>query len=174
METRVGPTVSTQPDRTWTTLEDLYRREHAGLVRLAHLLVRDRAVAEELVHDAFVRTHARLATVDDPGAYLRTTVVNLCRGHGRRRAVAERHAATLATGPGSSTGRAEPPPLPPDLDEVWLALGRIPARRRDALVLRYYADLSTDEVARLLAVRPATARSLIRRGLTSLRKELAP
>jgi RNA polymerase sigma factor (sigma-70 family) len=151
----------------WDRLEEVYRREHGPMVKLAHLLVRDRAVAEEVVHDAFLRLHPRLATVDDPGAYLRTIVVNLCRSHGRRRATAERHDPGLGR-----PDRVEPPPLPPEMDEVWLALQRIPARRREALVLRYYADLSTDEVARLLATRPATARSLIHRGLASLEKEL--
>jgi RNA polymerase sigma factor (sigma-70 family) len=153
----------------WEGLEELYRREHGAMVRLAHLLVGEREVAEELVQDAFLRLRPRLGRVDDPGAYLRTIVVNLCRSHGRRRATARRHQAAVAR-----PDRVEPPPLPPELDEVWLALGRLPARRRDALVLRYYADLSTDEVARLLGTRPATARSLIHRGLASLQKELEP
>lgn len=156
-------------DGGWDRLEDVYRREHAPMVRLAHLLVRDREVAEELVQDAFLRLHARLDRVDDPGAYLRTTVVNLCHGHGRRLVTARRHAPVLA-GP----DRTEAPPLPPELDEVWLALGALPDRCRDALVLRYYADLPTEEVARLLGTRPSTARSLIRRGLASLKKELEP
>lgn len=157
------------PDDGWDRLEVVYRREHAPMVRLAHLLVRDRGVAEELVQDAFLRLHARLDQVDDAGAYLRTTVVNLCRGHGRRQETARRHDPALAGG-----DRVEPPPLPPELDEVWQALERLPTRRRDALVLRYYADLPTEEVARLLDARPSTARSLIRRGLASLKKELEP
>jgi RNA polymerase sigma factor (sigma-70 family) len=151
----------------WDRLEAVYRVEHGSMVRLAHLLVGDRAVAEELVQDAFLRLHARIDTVDDAGAYLRTIVVNLCRSDGRRRATATRHQAVLAR-----ADRVDPPPLPADLDEVWQALQRLPARRRDALVLRYYADLSTDEVARLLSTRPSTARSLIRRGLASLQQEL--
>ena len=166
-----APTVTGRgtADDGWDRLEVVYRREHAPMVRLAHLLVRDRGVAEELVQDAFLRLHARLDRVEDPGAYLRTTVVNLCRGHGRRQETARRHGPALA-----GRDRVEPPPLPPELDEVWQALGRLPERRRDALVLRYYADLPTDEVARLLDTRPSTARSLIRRGLASLRKELEP
>lgn len=153
----------------WDRLAALYRVEHAPMVKLAHLLVGDREVAEELVQDAFLRLRPRLAEVDEPGAYLRTIVVNLCRSAGRRRETAQRHQGSVA-----GSDRVGPPPLPPDLDEVWLALGRLPPRRRDALILRYYADLSTDEVARLLDTRPATARSLIHRGLASLKKELEP
>jgi RNA polymerase sigma factor (sigma-70 family) len=157
------------PDDRWARLEPVYRAEHAPMVRLAHLLVGDRAVAEELVHDAFLRLHDRGDGVDDPGAYLRTTVVNLCRGDGRRRATARRHAPALV-----DRRTSDAPSLPHDLDEVWQALEALPERRRDALVLRYYADLPTDEVARLLGARPATARSLIRRGLASLEEALKP
>ena len=60
-------------------LEDLYRREHRGLVRLAHLLLGDGARAEELVHDAFIRLLPHLGSSENPGGYLRTIVVNLCR-----------------------------------------------------------------------------------------------
>ncbi|WCO65757.1 sigma-70 family RNA polymerase sigma factor [Iamia majanohamensis] len=171
-----GPT-ATMPDREddptaaeeWDQIEDLYRAEHAPMVKLAHLLVGDWGLAEELVQDAFLRLRPRLNDIEEPGAYLRTIVVNLCRSAGRRRAVAERHRAA-----DSGPDPVDPPPLPPELDEVWLALRRLPPRRRDALILRYYADLSTDEVARLLDTRPSTARSLIRRGLASLKKELEP
>ncbi|WCO65370.1 sigma-70 family RNA polymerase sigma factor [Iamia majanohamensis] len=156
-------------DDRWTRIEALYRAEQATMVRLAHLLTRDRAVAEEVVQEAFVRVHARLDDVDDPGAYLRTTVVNLCRGRDRREVTAERYGRSLGPPPTTPAPR-----VPRELDEVWQALGRLPRRRRDALVLRYYADLPTAEVARLLGARPATARSLIRRGLASLERELAP
>lgn len=160
---------ASRPDDGWAQLEDLYRLHHAPMVRLAHLLTGDRAVAEELVQDAFLRLHAHLDTADEPAAYLRTTVVNLCRGDGRRRTTARRHAPAVARQRPLTTAA---PPLPHDVAEVWLALQSLPRRRRDALVLRYYADLPTAEVARLLGARPATARSLIRRGLASLEEAL--
>jgi len=56
---------------------------------------------------------------------------------------------------------------------VWQALQSLPERQREALALRFYADLPTDEIARLLGVRPATVRSLIHRGLAAL-KEVVP
>lgn len=121
------------------------------------------------MHDAFLRLHAHLDEADEPAAYLRTIVVNLCRGHGRRSLTARRHDSAWAARPTAAT---EGPPLPEDLAEVWLALQALPERRRQALILRYYADQPTAEVARLLDVRPSTARSLIRRGLTSLEERL--
>lgn len=147
-------------------LEALYRRHHAASVRLAHLLVGDRARAEELAQDAFVRLAPKLAEADNPGGYLRTILVNLCRDDRRRDAMARRH-------PAEPSPDAAPPSLPATTTAVWQALQQLPDRQRDAVALRYYADLPTDEIARLLDARPATVRSLIHRGLTTL-KEVVP
>jgi RNA polymerase sigma factor (sigma-70 family) len=64
--------------------------------------------------------------------------------------------------------------FPPELDEMWAALGRLTPRRRAALVLRYYADLPVDEVAATLGCRVATAKSLIQRALRQLRETVEP
>ena len=154
-------------DERWRRLAELYRHEQPGLVRLAVLLFGSQPVAEELVHDAFVNLHPRLHEVREPGAYLRTSVVNLTRGHLRRRATAAAHPV-------------EPPPavddlaIPHDRTEVWLALRALPHRQRCALVLRYYLDLADEDVAELLGARPATVRSLVHRGLGRLREVLRP
>jgi RNA polymerase sigma factor (sigma-70 family) len=147
-------------------LEALYRREHRDLVRLAHLVVGDGARAEELVHDAFLRLAPHVGRTENPGGYLRTTVVNLCRDDQRRAAVARRHVPERPLA-------VAPPPVPAESTAVWQALRDLPARQRTALALRYYADLPTDEIARLLDARPATVRSLLHRGLATL-KEAVP
>ena len=143
-------------------LAALYRAEQPGMVRLAHLLTGSIEVAQEVVHDVFVQLHGRLDRIDNPPAYLRTAVVNRCRSQLRRRSLEQVHREQ----------RAPAPTLPPELDETWAALRALPPRRRAALVLRYYADLPDDEIARLLGCRPATVRSLIHRGLESLREVL--
>lgn len=148
------------------TLEALYREHYASSVRVAHLLVGDRARAEELAQDAFVRVHGHLGRVDVPAAYLRTTLVNLCRDHRRREATTGRHRLP----PDEPT---PPPALPATSSAVWQALQALPDRQREAITLRYYADLDTAEIARLLEARPATVRSLIHRGLAAL-KEVVP
>ena len=163
------PTHPTGTDRTVSPddgVEALYALRYAPSVRLAHLLVGDRGRAEELVQDAFVRVLPRLGDLDDPAAYLRTVVVNLCRDAGRRttRARALRHDRPLSV-PG--------PDVPPTSTAVWLALQRLPERQRIALSLRFYDDLATDDIAELLGVRPATVRSLLHRGLATL-KEAVP
>jgi RNA polymerase sigma factor (sigma-70 family) len=132
------------------------------MVRLAHLITGSNLVAEDLVHEAFLKVRARGDRIDRPGAYLRTSVVNECRMWLRRRSVEERNAGTSH----------ERPVLPPELDETWAALERLTPRRRIALVLRFYEDLTVEGVAEVMGCRVGTAKSLIHRGLESLRKEL--
>lgn len=139
----------------------VYRAELARLVHLAHLITGSNMVAEDLVHDAFVAAYRRWDTIADPHGYMYRAVVNKSRSYLRRRRL------ELAHRPDES-GVV----LPPEVDETWAALVRIPARRRTALVLRYYADLSVDEIASFMGARPGTVRSLIHRGHESLRKVL--
>jgi len=61
------------------SFEALYADEAKAMSRLAYLMVGSPEQAQELVHDAFARLYERWDTVDNPGAYLRTTVVNGCR-----------------------------------------------------------------------------------------------
>ena len=143
------------------TLESLYREAFVPSLRLARLLTGDRWVAEELVQDAFVRMAPRVGIVDVPEAYLRTIVVNLCRDHARRSRVRRDHVPAALAAPES--------PIPGD-EAVWRVVQGLPDRMREAVVLRYWADLPFDEIARLVGVRPATARSLVRRGLERLKE----
>ena len=140
----------------------LYHERWVTLTRLAFVLTGDRAVAEDLVQDVFVRARGRWAQIDEPAAYLRTAVVNATRDWARRAAVAERHRPRSA------------PPAVDHPDEVWDALARLDHRRRAAIVLRFYDDLPDAEIAALLHCRPATVRTLVHRGLRDLRRELRP
>ncbi|NLD75641.1 MAG: sigma-70 family RNA polymerase sigma factor [Acidimicrobiales bacterium] len=162
----MGADATSSTSTDLAALERLYRSEYERTVRLARLLTNDHHVAEELAQEAFVRVAPRIEAADNPAAYLRTVTVNLCRDHGRRVSTARRH-------PDPPAAMDHAPPLPRDVEEVWMAVQALTPARRDALVLRYWADLPTAEVARLLDVRPATARSLIRRGLASLQEVLS-
>jgi RNA polymerase sigma-70 factor (sigma-E family) len=137
----------------------LYEREYAPMLRLAVLLVDSREQAEEAVHDAFARVYERWTKLDRPGAYLRTCVVNRCRDVQRRRRF-ERGRRADTTEPSSELGA----------DELLDALRQLPPKRRAALVLRYYEDLSEADIADALGVRPGTVKSLLSRGLDQLRE----
>jgi RNA polymerase sigma-70 factor (sigma-E family) len=140
-----------------------YRASNARMVRLAWLLVGSRAVAEDLVHDAFLAVFQRWETIDNPGGYLRQTVVNLCLSWQRRR-FRERDALAMVS---------EPPPTgDPAVDTMWDAIQRLPLHRRAVVILRYWADLPHDEIAELLSCPAGTVRSRLHRALVELREEV--
>ncbi len=64
--------------------EDLYATEYAAMMRLAYLLTGSSEIAEDLVHDSFLRVQKHMGSVRNPAAYLRTAVLNACRQHHRR------------------------------------------------------------------------------------------
>lgn len=147
---------------TSEAVDDLFRSRWRPSVRLATVLTGDRAVAEELVQDAFLEVTRHWDELDNPEGFLRTVLVNRCRNHQRRLGVGRRH---------------QPPPPrlvveDPSLDELWAVLAGLPARQRAALALRYYEDLPVAEIARLLDCPPGTVSSLLHRGLADLRKVL--
>ena len=72
------------PVRWGDDLIRVYRERYRDLVRLAYLLTRQAAIAEEIVQDAFVASHGKCDTVRDPYAYVRAAVVNRCYSPGRR------------------------------------------------------------------------------------------
>ena len=155
-------------------LGELYLRHADAAVRLAYLLTRDHALAEDLVQEAFVRLAGRLIHLRDPGAfeaYLRRTVVNLSNSYFRRkkveRAYLERERGEMGTRTAARSDRSLE-----DSEALWRALGRLSGRQRAAIVLRFYEDLPERQVAEILNCRPGTVKSLVSRGLQTLRNEI--
>lgn len=145
-----------------TEFEALYARERPGMLRLAYLMVGSAEAGEDLVHDAFIEVHRRFSSLDQPGAYLRRAVVNRCLTW-RGRAAMERQRLQLVA--------ARPPVAAVDEPvSLWDALNGLTAQQRVAVVLTYYGDLTSDQAAEVMGCRPATVRSLVKRGLEALRK----
>jgi RNA polymerase sigma-70 factor (sigma-E family) len=152
-------------------LGELYAAHAAAATRLAYLLTGDRGMAEDLVQEAFVRIAGRLGHLRDPSAfqaYLRRTVINLSRMHFRKqkteRTYLEREANLR-------------PPEGPQRDvavsqAMREALLRLPERQRAAIVLRFYEDLSDTATGEILRCPAGTVRSLVSRGMDTLRKEV--
>ena len=140
--------------------EDFYRAQYPPMLRLAYLLTGSRTAAEDLVQDSFVRVQPRFTSLDAPGAYLRRTVTNACYSWHRRR----RREQAYQAGPAEDAA--------PEHDELWDALAKLAPRRRAALVLRYYLDLSEAEIAAALGCRRGTVKSLTHRGLADLKDVL--
>jgi RNA polymerase sigma-70 factor (sigma-E family) len=151
------------------SLGDLYVRHAPEGIRLAFLLTGDRVLAEDIVQ-AFTRLVGRLRHLRDPGvfgAYLRRTIVNLATSHFRRRRVERAYLERSATALEAEINPNQ------ELDATMHeALLRLPERQRTAIVLRFYEDLSDVQTAEILRCSPGTVRSLVSRGLKTLRSEL--
>jgi len=151
-------------------IAELYAVHVDDAVRLAYLLTGDRELAEDLVQDAFVKVAGRLVHLRDPGAfapYLRKTIVNMSRSYFRRRKLERAHLeaqAPLAHHDNTSGAL--------DREAIWAALGKLTQRQRAAIVLRFYEDLSESQVADVLQCRPGTVKSLVSRGLETLRNDV--
>jgi RNA polymerase sigma-70 factor (sigma-E family) len=148
---------------------ELYAAHAPDAVRLAYLLTGDRALAEDLAQEAFVRMFGRFRDLRRPEAfraYLRRTVVNLSRSHFRRARVERAFLARTASEPVAAGPEPEP------RSELWEALGTLTPRQRAAIVLRYYEDLSEAQTADVLRCPVGTVKSLVSRGMERLRREL--
>jgi RNA polymerase sigma-70 factor (sigma-E family) len=150
----------------------IYSTHYRSLVRLAVLLVRDVATAEEVVQDSFIAMHGawrRLRDSEKALSYLRQSVVNRSRSVLRHRVVMDKNAP-------------KPPPDVPSAEHgaltelertaVVSALRKLPQRQREALVLRFYADLSEAQIASAMGISRGAVKSHTARGMSSLRTVL--
>jgi RNA polymerase sigma-70 factor (sigma-E family) len=151
---------------------ELYSMHYSALVRLAAMLVRDTPTAEEVVQDSFVAMHDgwdRLRDSEKALAYMRQAVVNRSRSVLRHRMVVEKNLL-------------KPPPDMPSAEHgalalversaVIAALRDLPERQREAIVLRYYADLSEAEIAAAMKISRGAVKSHTSRGMAALRAAL--
>jgi RNA polymerase sigma-70 factor (sigma-E family) len=152
----------------------LYHAEYLSLVRMSAVLVGDVGTAEEVVQDTFIAMHSawrRLRQTDKAVHYLRRSVVNRSRSVLRRRAVAERHAPT----PEPDMPSAEQGAMTQlERSAVISALLSLPPRQREALVLKFYLDLSESQVAAAMHISQGAVKSHTARAKTALRMILEP
>jgi RNA polymerase sigma-70 factor (sigma-E family) len=150
----------------------LFAAHYRTLVGLAAFLIRDPAAAEEVVQDSFVAMHcgwSRLRDSDKALPYLRRSVVNRSRSVLRHRMVVDKNAP-------------KPPPDMPSAEQgaitqlersaVVDALRALPLRQREALVLRFYADLSEGQIAAAMGISTGAVKSHTARGMSALRSSL--
>jgi RNA polymerase sigma-70 factor (sigma-E family) len=151
---------------------ELYSAHYRSLVRLSALLVRDVGTAEQVVQDAFIAMHGgwhRLRDNEKALAYLRQAVVNRSRSVLRHRLAVERNVP-------------KPPPDMPSAEHgaialfersaVIAALRALPARQREALVLRFYADMPEAQIAEAMQISRGAVKSHTARAMQALRAML--
>ena len=149
---------------TETDFDHFYQRELPGQVRRAALLVGSDKTANDIVHEAFVRIYRRWGELESPGSYLNQSVLNGCRDYGRRRK-RRREKRHLVAVPDALIGVGQP-------HHITDALLKLPFNHRAAIVLRFYFEMTTDEIAAELDCAPGSVGPWINRGLDTLRKAL--
>ena len=150
----------------------LYRAHALGLVKLAYLMTGDKLTAEDIVQDAFLGLHRRWSVLVDQDkalSYVRSCVLNGCRQLHRVRYRQDKYRLD----PPADTQSAEDTAMiGEDNRAVLAAIRRLPARQREAVVLRYYLDMTEAQAAQAMGVSPGTVKSATSRGLAALARLL--
>jgi RNA polymerase sigma-70 factor (sigma-E family) len=149
----------------------LYERHALGLTRLAFLMLGDRQTAEDVVQEAFCGLYRAWDRMSDHAhalGYVRSSVLNGSRSALRRSRRAPRAVAVEA-----AAASAEDTVLAGERQrETVAALRRLPPRQREAVVLRYFADLPEQETAVAMGVSRGTVKSTTSRALAALARML--
>jgi RNA polymerase sigma-70 factor (sigma-E family) len=153
----------------------LYQAHALGLIRLAVIMLGDRQSAEDVVQEAFLGLYRRWRTLSDTDkavSYVRSSVLNGARSALRRRA---RHPLAAAADrldsveSGASAESAESMAmLSEEHRRVLNGIRRLPDRQREALVLRYYLDLSEEQMAASMGISRGTVKSTTSRAIVAL------
>lgn len=145
----------------------LYQAHALGLIRLAVVMLGDRAAAEDVVQDAFCGLYRRwhaLSDTDNALSYVRSSVINGCRSALRRRG----RLTDMAWNPPPGESAEAAALVSEEHRAVLAAIRRLPNRQREALVLRFYLDLDEGEIARSMRISQGTVKSTTSRGLAAL------
>jgi RNA polymerase sigma-70 factor (sigma-E family) len=158
--------VMARPGDADSAVAALFQTQRLPMVRLARLLVDDLETAEDVVQDAFGALHRKWGSITSHDAaigYLRACVVNGSRSVLRRRRTARGYTwpdANRSSGEGADSGVL----VAEEHREVLDALRRLPARQREVIVLRYWAELPEAEIAAALGISVGAVKSSASRG----------
>lgn len=156
--------------------ERLYSEHAKGLLAFLVYRTGDRVLSEDLMADTFERVLTARRPFDPRRAsektWLYTIALNLLRDHGRRAAAATRAREKVAAGQlGGDISRPAHEAIE-DRDSLQRALATLSAEEREAISLRYGADLTVPEIARLTKEKLTTVEGRVYRALRKLKGEL--
>lgn len=143
-------------------------------MRLAYRMTKDQALAEDVAAEALARAYSRWPAVlqmDQPEAWVMRVAVNIVIDDARRSTLLRRWMPTLGA------GREAAPSFDDDVavrHALVAALGTLPKRQREAIALRYLAELDEEDISRSLQISPSSVRTHVQRGLSALRERLGP
>src|SRR3954465_14716623 len=152
----------------------LYREARDDVFAYAATLLRDRAAAEDVPALAFERAYRRRSSRYDarrgsPRAWLFGIARNAALDELRRR---KRVAAAQLPAPVSEPDPGAAAELAVQKQAVPVALGKLGARERELIALKYHAELSNAEIAELIGVSVTNAGTLVHRAMNKLRETL--
>jgi RNA polymerase sigma-70 factor (ECF subfamily) len=159
------PTAALEP----TSFSELYRAEHAKLLRLGYALTGSRAVAEELVQETMLRVLGhwhRVAELEQPGAWARRILMNLATSRARRLTVEARIMLRLRG------DRMHEPAPSPDAAALWDAVRALPKHEAQAIALFYVEDMTVAQIATVLQAPEPTVKSWLQRARARLATRL--
>ena len=155
---------------------ELFNSEARSLVRLARVFVDNRDAAEDIVQEAFIRLARNAHRIEDHDkapAYLRSIVLNLARDINRRGLMSLRHyppaGREVDLQPGSIDDRIV---RNERQEQVLEAVRSLPRRQRDCVALRYFEEMSIDQIATTLEVSVNSVKTHLQRALASLERVL--
>lgn len=157
---RVADATSTEE-----AFETFFDAERVRLLGALIVMTGNRAEAEELLQDAFLKVWERwerVAAMENPAGYLYRTALNLYRRRLRRASVAMRRAFNILPNIDELAGVEI-------RDEAVRLLGRLTPRERAAIVITAYLGYSSEEAARLMGINANTVRVLTGRARATLR-----
>lgn len=144
------------------------------LYSIAWLITRDRGLAEDAIQETFVQAWKRIRSLNDPSklpVWLKRILINYLKNQWRRNAVPQVKidAAVNVEDP----ARADQPTIAAETaTEMSLAIAALPREQRTVLVLRYFEELSLDEIVDVTGWRLGTVKSRIHRGLRHARQQM--
>ena len=150
----------------------LFQAHALALKKLAFLMTGDQPTAEDIVQDAFLGLCRRWPSLHETGnalAYLRASVLNGCRSVHR---VRFRRRGIPLDAPADSMSAEDIAVVGEVNREILVAIRRLPARQREAVVLRYYLDMTEDQAAQAMGVSRGTVKSATSRGVAALARLL--
>lgn len=155
--------------------ERLYAEHAAPLLAFLDYRTGDRALAEDLLADTFERV-LRTPRRFDPRrgsekAWLYTIALNLLRDHARRSAAGERALQRVAAGGGADSRYGHLEPIQ-QREAVRRALQALTPEEREAVALRFGAELSLREIAKVTGQKQSTVQGRVYRGLRNLKELL--
>lgn len=150
---------------------ELYETHAVSLIRLAYVMLGDRPAAEDVVQEAFLGLYRRWSQLRDTASaagYLRASVLNGCRMVLRSRSRRDdRGTGELPWESAEATAL-----VGEEHRHLLLAIQALPPRQRETLVLRFYLDLSEEEIAKSMGIRRGTVKSATSRALAALGRRM--